>query len=123
MAEAGNFQLANAFFGLAEVIRLGEQPVIRVEDVERLLAEQGVDQEEMVAFLIRGRRRTSVTLRTVVGGTAAAEALLRARAAVAPTESAEEPGVLERAIELEIRRLHERISGLERQLEALRERP
>ena len=93
------------------LVRLGDQPVRRVADVERLLRSRAPSGAGLDAFLIRSR--TTAVLTVSVSGSEA-DLLL-----VSPeTRSRDE---LERALIHEIEGLHTRIRELREQIEALEE--
>ncbi len=107
---------ANDGFRVGDVlVRLGQQPVRRVSDVERLLYMREAHDEALKASLIRARAPALLTLN-----------LAHAPAAVsyedprtAPGQSGSSRAQFERALQLEIERLRARVEELKDELELL----
>ncbi len=99
------------------LVRLGQEPVRRVSDVERLLHMRGAHDEALKASLIRARAPAVLTLNGA--HTPAADAVSYEDPRTAAGESGNSRAQFERALQLGIERLRSRISELQRELEVL----
>jgi len=106
------------------VVRVGDIPVRVAVDVDRLLRVGTRDDGEIVVSLVRGQRSREVKL--VAPSAAAGSREYRSVAEMMRTEGVDDSPrareMLARSLELEIRRLRERVDELTREMEALRER-
>lgn len=108
---------ANDGFRVGDVlVRLGEEPVRRVSDVERLLETRGARTEAVKASLIRARAPAVLTLNVPHEPAAAAASGEDPR--TDPGEIGISRTQFERALQLEIEGLRARIEELKRELEA-----
>jgi serine protease Do len=111
---------AVAGFRVGDVlVRLGNEPVRQVVDVERVL--QGWDDHEvpLEAFLVRGGKKAQLELRSASDLVAAAALVAQPTNTPVAEDRARE--LIGSAIQAEIARLRERIRELEGQFDAVRE--
>lgn len=99
------------------LVRLGDEPVRRVSDVERLLLARGARAEALQASLIRARAPAVLTLHAPRAP--AADAVSREDPATDPDEVGNSRTQFERALRLQVEGLHARIEELKRELEVL----
>ncbi len=109
---------ANDGFRVGDVlVRLGEETVRRVSDVERLLRERGARHETLKASLIRARVPAVLTLDAA--NALAADDVSYEVPRTAPGENGSSRAQFERALQLEVERLRARIEQLRHELEVL----
>ncbi len=109
---------ANDGFRVGDVlVRLGQEPVRRVSDVERLLHMRGAHGEALKASLIRARAPAVLTLNAAHA--TAADAVSYEDPRIAPGETGGSRAQFERALQLQIERLRARIEELKDELEVL----
>ena len=99
------------------LVRLGEEPVRRVSDVERLLQTRGAHDEALKASLIRARAPAVLTLNAALDP--AADPVGYDDPPTAPGEPGSSRAQFERALQLQIERLRARIEELKQELEVL----
>ncbi len=107
---------ANDGFRVGDVlVRLGQEPVRRVSDVERLLHMRGAHDEALKASLIRARAPAVLTLNAAHAPAAVSYEDPR----TAPGETGSSRAQFEQALQLEIERLRARIEELKHELDVL----